>query len=329
MRIEIATTPNKGLKETGFGGTLACESVCESLRKAGHDVFLNVCETESDLSAIAGRKPDIVVLAVKYLKSKNREKLWMADFFEHNHINYTGSHRAVLEYDSNKVTAKEHLRKQGVSTADFFTATPGQFAGVEDMPIDFPLFVKPMDAANGNGVDDHSFVETIEGFQNKVSSLFETYHLPVLVEQFLDGREFTVAVIQSPDGTLIVSAIEILPPESTNGLRILGAKTKREDTETLISITDQDLMRTVQNLAISAFQKLGVRDFGRIDIKSRKDGAHYFLEANLVPGMTSGSSYFPKACQIANLLSYDDVVRLMLESAASRIPQRLTACCTS
>ena len=75
----------------------------------------------------------------------------------------------------------------------------------------------------------------------------------------------------------------------------------------------------IKKLAINIFLKLGVRDLGRIDIKTNKSGHYFFMEANLVPGMTSGSSYFPKACEIEHELTYDKVVGLLLEKGLSRI----------
>ena len=73
------------------------------------------------------------------------------------------------------------------------------------------------------------------------------------------------------------------------------------------------------DLATSSFVALGARGFGRVDVKMDKFGACYFMEANLVPGMNLGSSYFPQACNIANEISYDDVVSLMLEEGLSRV----------
>ena len=318
MKIEIATTPNQSLKETGFGGIIACQSILEYLRRMGHDVTIKLCETELDLAAIVKRSPSVVVLAVKYLEIVNGQNIWLADYFERNDINHTGSLRPNLEFDSNKVAAKERLSRLGVPTAAFFTAYPEEYKSAEQTPIRFPFFIKPNDAANGNGVDDFSYVDNFPDFQRKVSALFETYRAPALVEQYLDGPEYTVSIIQTPDVELMVSAMEIVPPESGNGLRILGAKVKRADSEQLLAVENWTLKARAMKLAVSVFQKLGVRDFGRIDIKSTKSGEMFFLEANLVPGMTRGSSYFPRACEIADSRSYDSVVAMMLEGAFSR-----------
>ena len=318
MRIEIVTAPTQNLKETGFGGFAACNSILESLKRLGHDANVNLCSTSKDLDAVATRCPDIAVLGVKYLKMRDGQDLWLTDYFESKGINHTGSLRQTLEFDSNKVAAKEHLKKLGIPTAAFFTAVPQEYACAEETPIAFPFFIKPTDAANGNGVDDRSYVDNFSDFQRKVLAIYEEYRVPSLIEQYMDGPEYTVSIIQSPSRELLVSAMEILPPTSRNGLRILGSKVKREDSESLFHIEDSALEERAMELAVKAFQKLGARDFGRIDIKSTKAGEMFFLEANLVPGMTRGSSYFPRACEVADGHLYDWVVCHMLEGAFGR-----------
>ena len=318
MHIEIITTPNEALKESGFGSLKACKSVLASIQKTGFNARLNVCKSLKNLHDVVKRKPDLVVLAVKYIPVKKGEDIWLSEFFAQHEINYTGSSREVLKFDSNKVLAKTQLINRGIKTAKYFIAIPGQYTKECELPIDYPLFIKPLDAANGNGIDDASFVSNFTEYESKVLSLYETFKQPALVEEYLDGREFTVAVIKSSDDYLTVSAIEVIPPVSTNGLQILGSKAKRDDSEMLIKISDHDLKNRVASLAIEAFNALGVRDFGRIDIKTNKNGECFFIEANLVPGMTYGSSYFPKACDLSHAFSYDKVIELMLESGYGR-----------
>jgi len=318
MYIEIITTPNDALKESGFGALKACHSVLDVIQRMGYSVRLNVCETKACLDDVVKRKPGLVVLAVKYIPVKNAEDIWLSDYFAQHGINFTGSLREVLKFDSNKVLAKTHLTNKGMKTANYFMAIPGQYETESELPITFPLFLKPLDAANGNGIDDLSFVTNFTDYQNKVVSLYDTFNQPILVEEYLDGREFTVALIKTFNEKLIVSAIEIIPLTSTNGLRILGAQAKKSDSEKRIKIDDDEVKNSVTALAIDAFNMLGVRDFGRIDIKTNKSGECYFMEANLVPGMTYGSSYFPEACDIAHEFSYDKVIKLLLTGGLTR-----------
>ena len=318
MQIEIITTPNETLKESGFGTLKACNSVFEAIQRMGYSARLSVCKTKDDLEEIVKRKPELVILSVKYIPVKNEDDIWLSDYFARHGINFTGSTREVLEFDSNKVLAKTHLTNKGINTANYFIATPGLHNNESDLPITFPLFLKPLDAANGNGIDDLSYVTNFSDYESKVASLYDTFNQPILVEEYLDGREFTVAVIKARNGKLIASAVEVIPPTSTHGLRILGAQTKKDDSEKLIEIVDEEVKSRVTTLAIDAFNTLGVRDFGRIDIKTDNHGECFFMEANLVPGMTYGSSYFPEACDIAHEFAYDKVIELLLAGGLAR-----------
>ncbi|MDH5571698.1 MAG: D-alanine--D-alanine ligase [Gammaproteobacteria bacterium] len=318
MYIEIITTPNDTLKESGFGSLNACNSVLAAIEKMGHRARLSVCSGAEDLAAVVRRSPDLVVPAVKYVPMKQAEDIWLSDYFSQHGIHFTGSSRDVLKFDSNKVLAKTHLTNKGINTARHFMAVPGQYESEYDLPVGFPLFIKPLDAANGNGIDDLSFVTNFADYHSKVASLYATYKQPVLVEEYLDGREFTVAVIRTSPVRLDVSAVEVIPPTSSHGLRILGAQAKKDDSEQLIEIIDDEVKHLVTTMAIEAFNALGVRDYGRIDIKTDNHGSCFFMEANLVPGMTFGSSYFPEACALAHELGYDKVVKRLLAGGISR-----------
>lgn len=320
MHIEIITTPNDALKESGFGSLKACNSVLHAIQRMGHDVRLNVCESKASLDEVVKRKPELVILAVKYIPVKNEDgnDIWLSDYFAKRNINFSGSSRYVLKFDSNKVKAKMHLTNKGIKTARYFIATPGQYTTERELPFTFPLFLKPLDAANGNGIDDQSFVTSFADFESKVAALYASFKQPILVEEYLDGREFTVAVIKKNNKELILSAVEIIPPTSSNGLKILGAQAKKDDSEMMVKINDNEIKNRVIALAKEAFNCLGARDFGRIDIKANKSGECFFMETNLVPGMTYGSSYFPQACNIANKFDYDNVIELLLAPGLAR-----------
>ena len=131
--------------------------------------------------------------------SKNgnsKQKIWLSEFFEQANISYTGSKKNALQYDLDKTIAKEIVASKGIITADFFTAFPDEYKDSQELPLHFPLFLKPTHAANGNGVDTDSLVHNFNQFRKKVMTLYNKYRCPTLVETYLDGREFTVAVIE-------------------------------------------------------------------------------------------------------------------------------------
>ncbi len=319
MNIEIITTLNDNLKESGFGSLKACNSVLKSINALEYNVVLSVCLSENDLKAVVNRKPDLVVLAVKYLSLENENDIWLSDYFSKNFINYTASSKDILKFDSDKVLAKQYLKNKGIKTAKYFTAIPNQYKSMNELPISFPLFLKPIDAANGNGIDDLSFVTNFIDFESKISSLYDLFKLPILVEEYLDGKEFTVSIIETIDKKLIISPIEIIPVLSINGIRILGQQAKKDNKEKLEKIKNNNIKVKLIKFAKDIFNGLGARDYGRIDIKTNKIGEYFFMEANLVPGMTDGSSYFPKAFEIENEMTYDKVVKLMLSKGLNRV----------
>ena len=321
MIIEIITTPNEFLKETGFGPHQACLGIMQSLVRRKHSVVVTSCENEDDLNEVVKRNPNIVMLAVKYITETSGRKIWLSEYFEERDIFYTGSCRATLSYDSNKVSAKMRITSKGMATAEYFVAVPNEFKTSKDLPLPFPLFLKPSDAANGNGVDSESFVTNFSEYHKKLTQLYGEFGEPVLVEEYLDGIEFTVSLIES-GGNLSSFVIEVIPPED-HGIRVLGVKTKTENTEVLRIIDNQAVYMEVKKFAEHAFRALGARDFGRIDIKMDRTGKCYFLEANLVPGLKKGSSYFPRACELDGHMNYDSVISELIRGVSDRKIERL------
>lgn len=313
MKIEIITTPNEALKETGFGNLSSCKNILSSVLKMDHDTRISSCSSLSDLERVRNRQPDLVLLAVKYIPVVNGDDIWLSKYFENYSIPYSGSSKKTLNFDSDKILAKLHLREKGIATARFFTASEGEYQRNQPLPLNYPLFLKPNGAANGNGIDEQSFVSSFEEFDRKVSSLQRLYQQPTLVEDYLNGKEFTVAIMNTKDGELLVSPVEIVVPKTNSGHRILSESIKAKNTETLKKVTDREAKSKINRLAFEVFIGLGIEGFARIDIKSNTKGEYFFMEVNLVPGMTFGSSYFPEAFRIDRGISYDQTISSMVD----------------
>lgn len=127
MKIEIITTLNAKLKETGFGTELACNDVFSAVKTMGHDVLVTACKCLADLKKVVERKPDLVILTAKYMPVINEENIWFSSYFTDNNITFSGSDRETLKYDSDKILAKNHLANIGIKTAKFFTAIPEEY----------------------------------------------------------------------------------------------------------------------------------------------------------------------------------------------------------
>lgn len=300
-RIAIVTSGNDNQKETGFGSIETCRTLYQAIANKYQDVSLHTVSTMESLHQVAREAPDLVILCSKYFViNETEEKVWYSRYFFDNGIEFSGSLRENLEFDSNKSKAKTLLQNFDVATANFFIAHPWQYLLEVDLPLHLPLFVKPLDAANGNGIDENSIVRDFESYRSKVCELFNRFETGALVETELPGREYTIAILDDPETSVrYVIPLEITAPKNSNGDRLLGYETKQQNKEKL-ALVPEPLCTELQQLAIRIFDLLGARDFGRIDIKLDEHGTPHFLEANLVPGMTPGTSYFPRALSYLN-----------------------------
>ncbi|MDA3946922.1 MAG: D-alanine--D-alanine ligase [Helicobacteraceae bacterium] len=321
MKIEIITTPNALLAETGFGSIIACNSVLAATQDAGYQCKITICDSLTDLEAVVLRKPELVILAVKSLPEEENKEICLSEYFSEHSLNFSGSTMDSMRFDTDKVLAKTHLKSRGISTANFFISVPGEHRRENHLPISFPLFLKPANIANGDGIDDDSLVRSYPAFESKVASLYEQFGFPVLVEEYVEGPAFTVCIIKTASGELLISPLEIIPHLSFTGPRVLGEEIKQDQARGLKKVEDDTMKKQLVKLAVDVFIELDIRDFGRIDFVTNKNGHCFFMEADLVPGMNKESSYFTKAFEIEHELSYESVCQLIVEEGLSRVPK--------
>ena len=319
MKIEIITTKDEALRENGFGNVKTCNSILDSINSMGYNAMLHVCQTIEDLNEIVKRRPDFVILAVKYIITEDGKTIWLSEFFVKNGINFSGSLKDTLMFDADKVLAKSYLKDKGIHTPRYFTAVPGEYKRDYDIPINYPLFLKPMYSKNYNNKDELSIVNNFSEFEDKVLSLYSLYKAPILVEEYIDGQDFSVSIIKSQNTEMLVSSIEILPPKVDKKLMFLNKEVKKENNKEFISIEDKVITNRVENLAIDVYIDLEIRDFGQIDIRTNRSGHCFFMNANLVPDMTHGVSPFLEAFKIELGLGYDEVLELIVAEGIRRV----------
>ncbi|WP_455756797.1 D-alanine--D-alanine ligase [Sulfurimonas sp.] len=319
MNIEIITTKDETSREAGFGNITTCNNILNSINSMGYNAILNVCQTIEHLNDVVNRDPDLVILAVKYIITEDEDTIWLSEFFAENKINFSGSSKDSLMFDSDKVLAKSYLKDKGLSTPRYFTAVPGEYKRDYDIPINYPLYVKPIHSLDYNGLNELSLVNNFSEFENKVLSLYSLYNTPVLVEEYLDGKDYTVSIIKTENDDILVSAIEILTLKSDRNIIFLDEKVKKTNTKKFINIEDKVIKNRVKNLAIDAYIDLEIKDFGQIYIKTNRSGHCFFMQANLVPGMINGISSFTEAFTLELGLTYDEIIKLVVDEGISRV----------
>jgi D-alanine-D-alanine ligase len=260
--------------------------IIEVLSTKYDHVGATIVNSLADLERLVATAPDFVVLGMKQVYGADSEvPIWVADYLDLHDIAYGGSPGAAISLDFYKDKAKSAVRAAGLPTAESFLAVPGEYSKAS-LPLNFPLFVKPLHAGGGKGVDEDSVVRDFAAFTRKVTAIEREFHSPALVESYLTGREFSVAVLETASAASpIAMPIEIVANANERGDRILSLRVKHDDTERVIAVHDATLRAELQELAIAVFRALGARDYGRIDFRMDAASKLHFLEVNLVPGI--------------------------------------------
>lgn len=189
------------------------------------------------------------------------------------------------------------------------------------MRLTFPLFIKPTNRGGGLGINSDSVANNFYELEPKIQSIAANLESDSLVEEYLPGREFSVAILKyEASEEFAVMPIELIAPPDERGLRFLSGKVKSSNSEQAVAIADEIIKSKVTALAIDVFEALGARDYGRIDIRFDKEGTPHFLEANLIPSLISGYGSFPKACLLNINLDHEQMILRIARLGLARQP---------
>lgn len=156
----------------------------------------------------------------------------------------------------------------------------------------FPLFVKPRFEGSAKGITPESRVETPDALRRAVDRVTTTYRQEALVEAFIGGSEFTVAVVGHAPARALPAIQRAVDAETGIGLHALEARGSRGSgvlphhpprTHVLPGILTPELETQLQHHALRVFEVLRCRDFARMDFRVRPDGSVVFLEVNPLP----------------------------------------------
>jgi D-alanine-D-alanine ligase len=242
-------------------------------------------------------------------------------------IPYTGSDPVTLGICLDKRRTKEILAWHGIPTPRF-TAVES----LAEIParLRYPLMVKPILEGSSKGVTDRALVRDRRALIRQVTWVLETYRQPALIEEFLPGREFTVALLGNGPNLRALPIVEInldILPAGVNPIYSYEAKWIWDTEEKPLAIfscparTEPFLQRQIEDVCRKAFRVLGCRDWCRIDVRLDARGLPHIIELNPLPGILprpEQNSCFPKAARAAGI-SYEEMILSVVEAAGERL----------
>ena len=273
-------------------------------------------------------RPDIVFNIAEGFRGVNREAQVPAicEFFG---IPYSGSDPFTLTLCLDKAKTKETLAFHGIPTP--------RFAVVEDIgelqtrtaDLELPLFVKPLHEGSSKGITDRNLCFDRDHLARQTLFLLENYQQPVLVEEYLPGKEFTCAVLGNGNRATVLPIVgmnfESLP-EGALPIYSFDAKFVWDRPENPLEIFQcparitKELQASIERVTLDAFRVLGCRDWARIDVRLDAAGNPNVLEVNPLPGILpdpADNSCLPKAARAAGI-GYDELIQSCLKYAAAR-----------
>lgn len=302
-------------------------AILEVLSEKYTFVTITTVDSLDDLKLLVGRSPDLVFLGMKFIPeddltySQHSAKIWISEYLDNYGIAYTGSTKVAHQKSIDKSLAKQSVSQAALKTSPHFVIRQTQLLSVLEIPeeLEFPLFVKPSNRGGGMGIDSDSVVSNHTELRAKVRAIATELRSDSLIEKYLTGREFSVAVLKHAlTERLVAMPIELITEPDSRGHRLLSGQVKSENSETVLLIDDPSLEEAVSNLAIDAFCALWGRDYGRIDIRLDENNIPYFLEANLIPSLIDGYGSFPKACYLNARIDYSTMILNIVELAMMR-----------
>jgi len=242
-------------------------------------------------------------------------------------IPYTGSSPLTLALCLNKARAKEILSYHKIATPKCFVAAEKGFRVPKGLK--YPLIVKPLYEGSSKGIRNNSVVNGEDELKERVAWVIAEYRQPALIEEFLEGREFTVAMIGNSEDLKMLPVVEInysSLPAGVNPIYSYEAKWIWDTPDNPLEIFQcpadigSKLKKDIGDICSNAFRILDIKDWCRIDIRLDSKERPYILELNPLPGILpdpKSNSCFPKAARAAGM-DYHKLINAVLDAACKR-----------
>jgi D-alanine-D-alanine ligase len=304
------------------------DQLATTLAQLGHAVEMLPVDAavEPLVTAITARSPDLVVNIAESFGGKSALESNVAALLNLLGCRYTGSSPAGLMLAGDKSLTKKVLSFHGILTPQFATLYRGAVDWAGDLT--FPVIVKPPQEDASLGITSASVVHGIKDLFDRIGELQAAYQAPVLVEQYIEGREFYVGVL----GNANAEALPVIEMDFSGfpadrpriaswaakwGEDGAGSGAEYAGTRSIFPEgLDAELETRMQRVAVEAFHALRLRDYARIDLRVSGAGEIYVIEVNPNCYLERESEFARAAA--ASGLAYDALLARLVDLAAAR-----------
>lgn len=306
-----------------FDSEETINAIAGALKTKGHSVDAIDVEYPRLISYFRKNKVDMVFNIAEGKRGKFRESEVPA-VLDYLDIPHTGSDTFSLALAMNKALTKKILKAEGIPTPQFQVFVKGQEE--LDPALKFPLIVKPNCEGSAKGINKTNVVHNKEELFEKVKEIIGNYNQDALVEEFIEGKELTVGVLENGK-TRILPILEIDFSSCKNSGEFFYSWRMKEyqGSEELGLVPtfhcparlDKQTEDLVKETVLKTHRAVGCLDISRTDIRLDKNNIPYVLEINPLPGLDPKESNFPIMAYAAGM-KYEDLIEAILMSASER-----------
>ena len=297
------------------------EQVLRGLQESGHTASLFELRSQASLVELAHVKADLFFNMVESFGGDDAKEPCIPAFLELFDRRYTGSPPQSMFLAQDKAVAKKIFDFHGIHTPRFAVAWRSD---CDIGHLEYPLIVKPVSEDGSVGIDKDAVVHNHRELMSRIGYVQDKFDCPALIEEYIEGREIYAAVIGN-DKPLALPLVEIDLSKLPEGMpRIASAEVKWEKGTQAYEVTrsaaarglDEKTTRRLQETAVQVFSALGLRDYGRVDMRLTDDGRIYVIEANPNPWLAQEAE-MAIAAQLAGR-SYPDLLAEIVQFAQAR-----------
>lgn len=294
------------------------DAYCKAVSALGHDVeSLEVTGSADHIIDVLDRtSPELVLNLAEGTDGRDREARY-ALVYESMKLPFTGAGSGLLLLALDKRLTQRIVERAGVRVPRGRIVTPDD----RDIPPDYtyPLLVKPNYEGSSKGISQDSVCHTIEHARVQIDRLLQRYPQGVNVEQYIEGRDITVPLLEDWPGKLLEPVEHTFSGEGHNvyDFELKHRKTPGTQVETRCPPKlESDERKSVERAARKVCDVLPVRDLGRIDFRMDDQGRAWFLEINPLPRLAMEASMYT-SCRQAGL-SYPEMFERIINASVRR-----------
>jgi D-alanine-D-alanine ligase len=325
MKITILTYLDSE-KETELDPVVA--QVGAALRRHQHQVSVLAIHSDLEklLRGLRRRKPELVFNLMEMFGDDLRADYPVAALMDLMNIRYTGCGPGELFITQDKVLQKKLLAFEGIQYPRFavFSTRASMETGGN---LRLPLFVKPSRMDASIGIGKKSLVHDTVTMMKQVVAIHDELDDAALAEEYIEGREFYVGVLGNHELTALPPIEMDFSGLPDGAPRVADERAKWDEsskeykgTRAVLAQVSDEVRARLQKVSVDAYRALGVRDYGRVDLRLTDTGEIYVLEVN-------ASCYLEKSAEFAVAaaaagIEYPDLIQRIVDLAMERTSKR-------